>query len=350
MISVEQDGEISIYQVDGLGSTRVLTDLDGNVVADYNYEAFGELIDSTGDVENDYLFAGEQFDGDLGQYYLRQRFYDQNVGRFTRRDVYEGRSEEPLTLHKYLYAHSDPINGTDPSGYFTISEASTINKIIATLAAIQSVTHPNAIQTTGSLNIPVIEATAKAFSTTGRATEVISQQYGIPAIVWGGDLPQTTQHIHKALTGSGYTLGNEQGLAGGSQPITPLLSRIPRDIGENLSGGSRWYTKFEPCSSVSKNKTKGSDGRTLVCDEYPYLSTIQGGLSYYLQGQVSISPVLASEQTGTGSQGAKLSSFYPKAGVSNGGIGDPNSWFLTFAVPSEGVSYWIDRKGQRRNF
>ena len=116
LISVEQDGEVSIYQVDGLGSTPVLTDLDGNVVADYNYEAFGELLDSTGDVENDYLFAGEQFDGDLGQYYLRDRYYDQNIGRFTRRDVYEGRLRESITLHKYLYGNANPVSFIDPTG------------------------------------------------------------------------------------------------------------------------------------------------------------------------------------------------------------------------------------------
>ncbi|PPT05883.1 Rhs-family protein [Geitlerinema sp. FC II] len=110
LISVERDGEVSVYLVDGLGSTRTLTDLNGEVVATYTYDAFGELLNSTGKVENDYLFAGEQFDGELEQYYLRQRFYDAGVGRFTRRDSYEGRIGEPITLHKYLYGNANPVN------------------------------------------------------------------------------------------------------------------------------------------------------------------------------------------------------------------------------------------------
>ena len=37
-------------------------------------------------------------------------------------DSFEGRQPESITLHKYLYAHSDPVNGTDPAGLFTLSE------------------------------------------------------------------------------------------------------------------------------------------------------------------------------------------------------------------------------------
>nr|WP_249071231.1 hypothetical protein [Argonema antarcticum] len=36
------------------------------------------------------MFAGEQFDENLGDYYLRERFYDTDTGRFTRRDTFEG--------------------------------------------------------------------------------------------------------------------------------------------------------------------------------------------------------------------------------------------------------------------
>ncbi|NJN63290.1 MAG: hypothetical protein HC795_18805 [Coleofasciculaceae cyanobacterium RL_1_1] len=71
-----------MFLTDGLGSTRALTDIDGNVVAAYDYDAYGETIGSSGSIVSDYLFAGEQFDSDLDQYYLRQRFYDQNSGRF----------------------------------------------------------------------------------------------------------------------------------------------------------------------------------------------------------------------------------------------------------------------------
>jgi hypothetical protein len=44
-------------------------------------------------------------------------YLNPNTGRFWTRDSYEGSSQDPLSLHKYLYCHSDPVNGTDPSGH-----------------------------------------------------------------------------------------------------------------------------------------------------------------------------------------------------------------------------------------
>ena len=134
LIAQEQGNSRTFYHVDGLGSTRVLTDEQGSVVSTYDYEAYGELIGSTGGVENKYLFAGEQFDEGLGDYYNRARYYDADTGRFTRRDDYEGRINEPLTLHKYIYTEDNPVNFTDPSGFFaSLNEVSASQNISDTL-------------------------------------------------------------------------------------------------------------------------------------------------------------------------------------------------------------------------
>ena len=70
-------------------------------------------------MSNKYLFAGEQYDSNLGDYYLRARYYDTESGRFTRRDVYEGNQNEPLTLHKYAYANNNPAKFIDPLGLYS---------------------------------------------------------------------------------------------------------------------------------------------------------------------------------------------------------------------------------------
>ncbi len=44
------------------------------------------------------------------------RYLNPNTGRFQTMDTYEGNQSAPLSLHKYVYAHTDPVNRIDPSG------------------------------------------------------------------------------------------------------------------------------------------------------------------------------------------------------------------------------------------
>jgi RHS repeat-associated protein len=134
LISQERGNVDSFYLVDGLGSTRGLTNTNGLVTDTYTYDAFGNLIASAGGTANDYLFAGEQFDPSLGDYYLRQRYYSPSVGRFSIRDTYEGSLEDPMSLHKYLYANANPISFIDPTGRFSIAEQTVIMGVLTSLA------------------------------------------------------------------------------------------------------------------------------------------------------------------------------------------------------------------------
>ena len=68
-------------------------------------------------------YAGEHFDAAAQNYYLRARWYDPSSGRFTSLDPFAGNNEDPQSLHKYLYCHANPVNGTDPSGLLFLSAA-----------------------------------------------------------------------------------------------------------------------------------------------------------------------------------------------------------------------------------
>jgi RHS repeat-associated protein len=137
LIGKLQGNQASFYHVDGLGSTRLLTNGLGAVTDTYSYDAFGNSIVSTGGSNNPYLFAGQQRDAETGLDYLRARYYDPFVGRFVSADAYEGSLNDPLSLHDYLYAHANPVVNTDPSGYFTIAEMHAAESIRNILAGIQ---------------------------------------------------------------------------------------------------------------------------------------------------------------------------------------------------------------------
>jgi RHS repeat-associated protein len=107
----------TIYFVfDGHGSVRALTDQTGAVTDTYDYDAFGNLLHSTGTTYNNYRYSGEQFDPDLNLYFNRARYLNTSTGRFWTTDTFEGNPQTPLSLHKYLYANADPVNMRDPSG------------------------------------------------------------------------------------------------------------------------------------------------------------------------------------------------------------------------------------------
>lgn len=129
-------GSVFFYHYDGLGSTRSLSDNTGTFTDEYDYEAFGELLNSSGSTDNDYLYTGEQYDNELDNYYLRARYYDQGIGRFTQMDNWVGIDIRPLSLNKFLYTESDSVNNMDPSGRFLIgaSIGTNIRSILAASA------------------------------------------------------------------------------------------------------------------------------------------------------------------------------------------------------------------------
>jgi len=149
----------SFYGYDGSGSVRQLTNSAGVVTDEYEYDAYGNSFTKSGTTPNNYLYRGEQYDSDLGLYYLRARYYNPNTGRFLSRDPNAGYIDLPATLHKYLYAGGDPINGIDPTGRTTYTKPQggiggavgeylgIINSIAIRVFVISQITIPAYLQT-----------------------------------------------------------------------------------------------------------------------------------------------------------------------------------------------------------
>ena len=130
------DGEIS-YLYDGFGRFEQVTKADGSithvingeekesgelpqedvqsrVLNHYEYDAFGNAIRCEEQVHNRFRYTGEQYDPLTGQYYLRARYYNPVIARFTQEDTYYGDG-----LNLYTYCQNNPILYHDPTGHGT---------------------------------------------------------------------------------------------------------------------------------------------------------------------------------------------------------------------------------------
>jgi RHS repeat-associated protein len=109
------------YQYDGLGSVIGLTDAKGVLQGAYAYDVWGNTLLAVTDVgtRNKFRFTGEALDPGTGLYFLRARYYDPSVGRFSSRDPLVGIVAMPRTANRYAYVLSNPLRYRDPSGMTT---------------------------------------------------------------------------------------------------------------------------------------------------------------------------------------------------------------------------------------
>ncbi|GFO55465.1 hypothetical protein GMSM_24720 [Geomonas sp. Red276] len=116
LLSLTTPDGTQYYHRDALGSTVNLTDQSGNVKIDYILSPFGRIVQSFGDSVNTHIFTGKEHDQNTGLVYFGQRYYDADTARFTTEDSYLGKPDTPPSLHRYLYAYSNPMVYVDLFG------------------------------------------------------------------------------------------------------------------------------------------------------------------------------------------------------------------------------------------
>ena len=109
-------GKTYYYQTNYWGDVTALTDSTGEVVATYEYDAFGNLLKETGTVENPYRYAGYRYDEVTGLYYLQNRYYNSNIGRLISPRSRRCDFNIPISYNMYTYSNNNPIMMYDPDG------------------------------------------------------------------------------------------------------------------------------------------------------------------------------------------------------------------------------------------
>lgn len=107
-------GAMYYYQLQSPGHVEALVDLSRNVVNQYRYTPFGTPVNGfpVEGTPNPLQYMARELDATTGLYYVRNRWYDPEMGRFI--------SEDPIGLaggiNLYAYAENNPVSFTDPMG------------------------------------------------------------------------------------------------------------------------------------------------------------------------------------------------------------------------------------------
>jgi RHS repeat-associated protein len=111
------------YVLNFRGDVLGLRDKGGNMVVSYTYDAFGSILSATGTAqtadgsllrtENPFRYASYVYDNETALYYLIDRYYHPNFGRFLTKDVVPD-------SNLYVYVDNNPMTYTDPDGEFPL--------------------------------------------------------------------------------------------------------------------------------------------------------------------------------------------------------------------------------------
>ena len=285
-VALDGTGTHSFYHYDGLGTTRALSDANGAITDRNAYMAFGENDpagtsgNTSGTTDNNFKYTGEQLDPNLGFYYLRARYMKPSAGGFVSMESYLGSSQDPTTLHKFIYANANPVMGIDPSGNATtIMEAGATTNgtgILASLATAFS----NAARIYRALRL--VHSGINVVSSAGTASQAVSL---VDGRLGTRTFPQALEIARSCMRSGGFdsqdcSLTMSTLILGDTFPIHREIVTVAMSLGAPMT-----LTRREPPLGRGWLRCPGSVlYDNLDCDEYPYASTHQGGpngLSYF---------------------------------------------------------------------
>nr|WP_262335553.1 RHS repeat-associated core domain-containing protein [Listeria monocytogenes] len=121
-LAMKMNGKTLYYHYNAHGDVVALTDEASKIVAEYAYDAWGNVLKNTASTAeaktNPYGYAGYTYDKEIEQYYLMARYYEPEQGVFTAYDPDPGDEDDPQTMNGYNYVGNNPVNKIDPDGNF----------------------------------------------------------------------------------------------------------------------------------------------------------------------------------------------------------------------------------------
>ena len=103
------------YHPDHLGSTAMVTDLDGHITQNVVYIPYGEVFveERNGNWASPYLFNAKELDEETGLYYYGARYLNPSIALWLSTDPLQGKYPG---MSPYNYCAGNPVKLLDPEG------------------------------------------------------------------------------------------------------------------------------------------------------------------------------------------------------------------------------------------
>lgn len=154
LIGLKYNNQTYYYQKNIQGDIIGILDNTYNVIANYMYDSFGNIIsitDNSGNIItsnehianiNPYRYRGYYYDKEINLYYLNSRYYNPVWGRFLNIDSIINSNVDIISFNLYSYLSNNFINYYDSDGKFlkklkkiVVSAVKTIAKAVITVAS-----------------------------------------------------------------------------------------------------------------------------------------------------------------------------------------------------------------------
>ena len=123
LLGLNINGVSYYYEKNLQGDVVGLVDNQGNTVATYSYDAWGNTTKVTGDKtlakQNPFRYRSYYYDEEIGLYYLQSRYYDSQVGRFINADdvnVMAAMQKGLKGSNLFEYCENNSVNKIDANG------------------------------------------------------------------------------------------------------------------------------------------------------------------------------------------------------------------------------------------
>jgi len=234
---------------------------DGRLEAQYVYNAWGQLLYSSGRLAeiNPIRYRGYFYDVSTGLYYLQSRYYDPVVGRFINADadwVLTVEQDSLLQWNLFAYMHNNPVNGDDPDGYLPRWARVAIGVVAVGIGVVATVA-------TGGAAAPALIAGAKALGSSaaigaGVGAAAVSHRTstgswsGAGRAAWNGALDGAA---NGAMLG-GIAAGAEMAARAVAQPSGFRIESVGRQNPVNRSGNGHFGVRYSTRTASGNTRVR----------------------------------------------------------------------------------------------